>query len=79
MTTRSRQIVYAVPTVMCEHCRAAIERAVGPLAGVTSVSVDLEGKKVEVRLASDGASLEDVQRAIEEEGYEVAGTDVSDG
>jgi copper chaperone len=79
MSNESRHIVYTVPTVMCQHCRAAIEGAVGPLAGVQSVSVDLDGKTVDVRLAGDGASPEDVQHAIEEEGYEVAGTHVSDG
>jgi copper chaperone len=79
MSNEPRHIVYTVPTVMCQHCRAAIEGAVGPLAGVQSVSVDLDGKTVDVRLAGDGASPEDVQRAIEEEGYEVAGTHVSDG
>jgi copper chaperone len=64
---------------MCQHCRAAIEGAVGALAGVQSVSVDLEAKTVDVRLAADGASLQDVQGAIEEEGYEVAGTQVPAG
>jgi len=79
MTNETRHVVYTVPAVMCQHCRMAIEGAVGPLAGVESVSVDLEGKKVDVRLAEGGASPEDVRRAIEEEGYEVAGTSVSGG
>ena len=79
MTNESRRIVYSVPAVMCQHCRAAIEGAVGPLAGVESVSVDLDGKTVEVHLASGGASPEEVRHAIEEEGYEVAATLASDG
>ena len=79
MPNEPTHIVYTVPAIMCQHCRAAIEGAVGALAGVQSVSVDLEEKKVDVRLAVDGASLQDVQRAIEEEGYEVAGSQVSGG
>jgi copper chaperone len=77
MPNESRHVVYTVPTVMCQHCRAAIEGAVGLLDGVQSVSVDLEGKKVDVRLAGDGVSPQDVQHVIEEEGYEVAGIQVS--
>jgi copper chaperone len=79
MVNEPRHIVYAVPAVMCQHCRMAIEGAVGPLAGVQGVSVDLEAKTVDVRLADGGASADDVRRAIEEEGYEVAGTSVSGG
>jgi copper chaperone len=74
MTNEPRHIVYTVPAIMCMHCQMAIEGAVGPLAGVQSVSVDLEAKKVDVGLADGGASPEDVRRAIEEEGYEVAAT-----
>jgi copper chaperone len=77
MPNEPTRVVYAVPAVMCQHCRAAIEGAVGVLAGVQSVSVDLEGKTVDVRLAGGGASPQDVRRAIEEEGYEVVGKQVS--
>jgi copper chaperone len=79
MANEPRHIVYTVPAVMCQHCRMAIEGAVGPLDGVQSVSVDLENKTVDVRLTDGGASVDDVRRAIEEEGYEVAGTSVSGG
>jgi copper chaperone len=79
MSNESRHIVYSVPAVMCQHCRAAIEGAVGALAGVESVSVDLDGKTVEVHMASGGASPEEVRHAIEEEGYQVAATLGSDG
>jgi len=79
MANEPQRIVYAVPAVMCQHCRAAIEGAVGPLDGVQSVSVDLERKTVDVRLADGGVSADDVRRTIEEEGYEVADTSVCGG
>jgi copper chaperone len=79
VTNEPRHITYSVPAVMCQHCRMAIESAVGPLAGVQSVSVDLEGKTVDVRLADGGASPEEIRGAIEEEGYEVAATSVLEG
>jgi copper ion binding protein len=61
---------YSVPGVSCEHCRAAIENEVAPLAGVASVDVDLEAKTVTVTGESlDGAAI---VAAIDEAGYDVA-------
>ncbi len=66
MTTQ--ELVYSVPGVSCGHCRAAITEEVAPLAGVASVDVDLDAKRVAVR----GAELDDaaIRAAIEEAGYE---------
>ena len=62
-------LVYSVPGVTCEHCRTAIVSEVGAVAGVESVSVDLDAKLVSVRGRdlSDG----DVRVAIDEAGYDV--------
>ncbi len=64
-------IVFDVPDVSCDHCKRAIEGAVAALPGVQSVTVDVQQKRVEVRL-DDGATVDDVRRAIEGEGYAVA-------
>jgi copper ion binding protein len=63
-------IVHQVPGASCAHCRAAIEAAVGPLAGVESVVVDLERKTVTV----SGAALVDdeIVAAIADAGYDVS-------
>ncbi|HVC88923.1 MAG TPA: heavy-metal-associated domain-containing protein [Gaiellaceae bacterium] len=61
-------IIYSVPGVSCEHCRAAITREVSSVAGVESVEVDLETKTVVV----GGEPLDAVAivAAIDEAGYE---------
>jgi copper chaperone CopZ len=61
-------IRYSVPGVTCEHCRTAITREVGMVAGVESVDVDLEQKLVSVH----GRDLSDpaVRAAIGEAGYD---------
>jgi copper ion binding protein len=65
MTTRT----YAVPGISCAHCKAAIEAAVGEVAGVEAVDVDVAEKTVRVEGdAADGA----VRAAIDDAGYEVA-------
>jgi len=65
-------IVFDVPDVSCAHCKRAIEGAVSSLRGVDAVTVDVQEKQVDVRLSGDGASADEVRRAIEEEGYPVA-------
>jgi copper ion binding protein len=63
-------IVLSVPGMSCDHCRAAVEREVGAVRGVSRVAVDLEAKRVAV----DGHAAEDeLVAAIAEAGYEVAG------
>lgn len=64
-------LIYSVPGVSCEHCRRAIADEVVGVAGVSSVDVDLEAKRVSV----DGAPLDPaaIRAAIERAGYEVAG------
>jgi copper chaperone CopZ len=61
-------VVYRVPDMSCEHCRAAISRELEAIAGVADVEVDLAGKVVSVT----GHGLDDaaLRAAIEEAGYE---------
>jgi len=63
-------LILSVPGVSCQHCRTAITKEVGTVAGVESVDVDLEQKVVTVR----GHDLDDgaVRAAIDEAGYDVA-------
>jgi copper chaperone len=79
MQTEPTRVVYSVPAVMCQHCQRAIEGAVGGVEGVESVAVDLDEKVVEVRFAPGRADTAAVRRAIEGEGYEVAGERLAGG
>ena len=62
--------LYVVPGMHCGHCEAAVKDEVSSVAGVESVVVDLEKKRVEV----SGEALDDaaIREAIEEAGYEAA-------
>jgi len=60
---------YAVPGITCGHCRAAIEREVGAVAGVTEVVVDVDARRVRVI----GGAEDAVRAAIVTAGYEIAG------
>ena len=65
----NQTLTYSVPGVTCEHCRTAITKEVGTVAGVESVDVDLERKLVTV----GGTAVSDtaVREAIDEAGYDV--------
>jgi copper chaperone len=59
---------YSVPGISCDHCRHAIETEVATVAGVSTVSVDVEAKLVTVDGGDDGA----IRAAIDDAGYDVA-------
>ena len=64
-------LIYSVNGITCEHCRTAITKEVGAVAGVASVDVDLVAKIVTVR--GMGISDAAVREAIDEAGYDVGG------
>ena len=70
MSLNTEQLTYSVPGVSCGHCRVAITAEVEQLAGVTSVDVDLDAKRVSVA----GDELDDaaIRAAIGAAGYDVA-------
>lgn len=64
------QLTYSVPEIHCDACRTAIETQVGGVAGVDTVDVDLETKRVLV----SGDELDDtaIRDAIDAAGFELA-------
>lgn len=67
----SQTRVYDVPAISCGHCKDAIESAVGALDGVDRVEVAIDERSVTVEGDAPDTA---VDAAIEEAGYEVAGT-----
>ena len=54
--------------MMCKHCQAHVEKALAAVAGVETVTVDLEAKTAAVTGTADVAAL---KAAVVEAGYEV--------
>lgn len=63
---------YRVPDVSCEHCKRAIETAVGSMGGIARVLVDIEHKSVDVDFDDGVTSESSILATLEEEGYPVA-------
>jgi copper chaperone len=62
----------SVPGVHCGHCVSSIEGALKPMTGVTDATVDLQSKSVEVSYEEATVSRDDIVKAIEDQGYDVA-------
>ena len=60
------------PDISCEHCQRAIEGAVGKLAGVSNVKVDIPTKTVHVTYDPQEVTLPKIEEALDDLGYTVA-------
>jgi len=70
--------VLNVPSVSCNHCKMAIEKAVAAMGGVGQVDVDVAEKTVTVDFDDAAVTLESIEATVADEGYEVAGRHVFD-
>lgn len=62
--------VYTVEGMHCNHCKAAVEKAVGGIKGVTAAEVNLGAKTVTVTGTADADA---VRKAVEQAGFEFKG------
>jgi copper chaperone len=60
----------SVPEIHCGHCKSAIEGAVGPLEGVRTVEVDVDGRLVRVE-HDEAVTVRALVDVIEDQGYDV--------
>lgn len=60
-----------VPDISCGHCKQSIEGAVGALAGVSTVEVEIEPRQVNLAYDATAVDMDQIKAAIEEVGYEV--------
>ena len=56
--------------MMCAHCQKHVNDALAKMDGVTSVTVDLEGKKASVTMERD-IPMEEFKKVIADAGYEL--------
>jgi len=63
--------ILKVSGMACNHCKAAVEKAVGVLPGISKVEANVQEGKVEIAYDPSKLSLEDIRQAIEDAGYDV--------
>lgn len=59
-----------VPEIHCDHCKASLEGALGGLAGVARVQVDVPAASISIAY-DEPATIDDIVATIEGQGYEV--------
>lgn len=67
-------IGFKVPGMTCGGCAASVRRALGAVAGVEDVQIDLASKDVRV---GGGASADALRAALEKAGFEPEGLPVA--
>jgi len=76
-TARQETVVLALGGMTCSSCAARIEKALGRVSGVTDVAVNLATEQAHVHFGPSLARLDDLVRAVKEEGYEATVVSVS--
>ncbi|MEM5795172.1 MAG: copper ion binding protein [Bacillota bacterium] len=66
-------IKITVGGMTCEHCKAAVEKALGELAGISSVKVDLAAKQAVIEYDEQVVKPAAIKQAVEDLGYDVTG------
>jgi copper chaperone len=61
----------AVPEIHCEHCKASLEGALTPIAGVQRATVDVPARAVTVTYDEAAVDRAALVETIEQQGYEV--------
>jgi hypothetical protein len=64
----SQQIKLRAPDISCNHCAMAIQKGLGKVQGIASVSVDVPSKMVTFDYA-DEAALVRAKAALDDLGY----------
>ncbi len=65
------KVTLTVEGMTCNHCKAAVEKAVRALPGVMAAEVDLAAKTLKADFDPTKSSLDDVKKAVDEAGYKV--------
>ena len=66
-----QEVTLMAPDIGCDHCITTIRKAVSKLAGVEFVGGDPASKLVSLRFDESRVKLEDIEQAMEDEGYPV--------
>ena len=63
------KLTLSVPNISCGHCVGRIEKALGAMEGVASVSADAGTKKVDIEIDGNLATAATVRATLLDIGY----------
>ena len=62
---------FMVEGMSCNHCVAAVQKALEKLGGIQRAEVNLETKMVHVEYDPAAVNVESMKKAVENQGYQV--------
>ena len=72
MSSTIERATLTAPDISCGHCVATINKAVGALDGVRTVTTSEQTKQVLIEFDPRKVSLTRIEAVLDEEGYPVA-------
>ena len=70
MFGKEKTVTFGVGGMMCEHCKANVEKALLAVKGVKSAVADLEAKRVSVS-AKESVKEDALKHAVTDAGYRI--------
>ncbi|MBE3594794.1 MAG: heavy-metal-associated domain-containing protein [Candidatus Carbobacillus altaicus] len=67
--------VLRIEGMTCNHCAHTVHQALSKLPGMNDVHVSLDGGSAEIDFDPEQVSLEAMQKAVEDAGYTLIGTE----
>lgn len=71
MSSTIERATLTAPDISCGHCVATVQKAVGELPGVQTVSANADTKKVEIAFDPSQVNLTKIEAVMDEAGYPV--------
>ena len=68
----AEQVTLSAPDISCEHCVATVQKAVGGLTGVDSVSASAETQLIDITFDPNKVKVEQIAAVLDDAGYPVA-------
>lgn len=68
----AEQVTLSAPDISCEHCVATVQKAVGGLTGVDSVSASAETQLIDITFDPNQVKVEQIAAVLDDAGYPVA-------
>ena len=64
-----KNLEFVAKDISCNHCKMTIENGFGGVAGVSSVAVDVDSKKVAVVIDETKTKVDEISSQLEKLGY----------
>jgi copper chaperone len=71
MSAVIQEVTLIAPDISCGHCVATVQKALGPLEGVTRVEASAETKHVVVDFDPTRITVDRLEAALDDAGYPV--------